>query len=57
MQLGRNLDALDGLVADRLGAARRKEELLRRLSTTLIGAQRLVAPGILVLESQLAAAL
>src|SRR5687767_10434780 len=28
--LDRNLDALDGLVAERLGAARRKEELLRR---------------------------
>lgn len=53
--LDRNLDALDGLVAERLGAARRKEELLRRLSTTLIGTQRLVAPGIFVLESRLAA--
>src|SRR4051812_14610201 len=41
--LDRNLDALNGLVAERLGAARRKEELLRRLSTSLIGAQRLVA--------------
>ena len=54
--LDRNLDALNELVAERLGAARRKEELLRRLSTTLIGAQRLVSPGIMVLEAQLAAA-
>jgi adenylate cyclase len=53
--LDRNLDALDGLVAERLSAARRKDELLRRLSTTLIGAHRLVAPGILVLESKLGA--
>ena len=36
--LDRNLDALKGLVAERLAAARRKEELQRRLSTTLIGA-------------------
>jgi adenylate cyclase len=54
--LDRNLDALNGLVAERLGAARRKDELLRRLSTALIGAQRLVAPGLLVVESQLSAA-
>src|SRR5262245_8097347 len=54
--LDRNLDALNGLVAERLGAARRKEELQRRLSTTLIGAQRLVDPGILVLNYRLAAA-
>jgi adenylate cyclase len=54
--LDRNLDALNGLVAERLGAARRKEELQRRLSTTLIGAQRLVDPGILVLNYKLAAA-
>jgi signal transduction histidine kinase len=54
--LDRNLDALTGLVAERLAAARRKEELQRRLSTTLIGAQRLVDPGILVLKYQLAAA-
>ena len=53
--LGRNLDALDGLVAERLASARRKEDLLRRLSTTIVGAQRLVTPGILVLDSQLAA--
>src|SRR5918995_478880 len=33
--LGHNLEALDGLVAERLGAARRNEELRRRLSTTL----------------------
>jgi signal transduction histidine kinase/CheY-like chemotaxis protein len=53
--LGRNLDALDRLVADRLATARAKGTLLSRLSTTVIGAQRLVTPGILVLDSQLAA--
>jgi signal transduction histidine kinase len=55
-ELSRNLDALDALVAERLEAAGRKDDLLRRLSTAIIGAQRLVAPGILVLDSQLATA-
>jgi hypothetical protein len=53
--LGRNLDELDRLVAERLATARAKGVLLSRLSTTIIGAQRLVTPGILVLDSQLAA--
>ncbi|MEK0083822.1 ATP-binding protein [Benzoatithermus flavus] len=53
--LGRNLDALDALVAERLASAGHKEELLRRLSAAIVGAQRLVTPGILVLDSELAA--
>uniref|UniRef100_UPI0017815549 PAS-domain containing protein n=1 Tax=Mesorhizobium mediterraneum TaxID=43617 RepID=UPI0017815549 len=50
----RNLDALDDLVATRLAVVARKKELLRRLSATTIAGQRLVAPGILVMNSRLA---
>jgi adenylate cyclase len=53
--LGSNLNALDGLVAERLATAQTKAKLLRRLSTTVVGTHRLVAPGILVLDSQIAA--
>jgi adenylate cyclase len=53
--LGHNLEALDRLVADRLAITRVKEALLSRLSSAVIGAQRLVTPGILVLDAQLAA--
>jgi signal transduction histidine kinase/HAMP domain-containing protein len=52
--LRRNLTALDGLVAARLEVAERKEQLLRRLSGTNIATQRLVAPGVLVMDSKLA---
>ncbi|CAN7309221.1 PAS-domain containing protein [Pararhizobium sp. LjRoot238] len=52
--LRRNLDALDGLVATRLTVVARKEELLRRLSATTIAGQRLLAAGILVMNSKLA---
>ena len=52
--LQRNLTALDGLVASRLEVAERKEQLLRRLSGTNIATQRLVAPGVLVMDSKLA---
>lgn len=52
--LRHNLDALDDLVATRLAVVARKEELLRRLSATTIAGQRLVAPGILVMNSRLA---
>ena len=53
--LQRNLTALDALVASRLAiAAERKEQLLRKLSGTNIATQRLVAPGILVMDSKLA---
>jgi adenylate cyclase len=51
--LGRNLEALDALVARRLEIAARREELLRQLSATNIATQRLVAPGILVMESKI----
>ncbi len=50
----RNLKELDYLVAARLDVVARKEELLRRLSTTTTGSQRLVAAGILVMNSKLA---
>jgi HAMP domain-containing protein len=53
-RLGRNLDALDGLLAERLATAKTKAKLLNRLSTTVVGTNRLVAPGILVLDSQIA---
>jgi adenylate cyclase len=53
--LGSNLDALDKLVAERLATAQTKAKLLSRLSTTVVSAHRLVAPGILVLDSQIAA--
>jgi signal transduction histidine kinase len=52
--LGSNLDALDGLLAERLATAQTKAKLLSRLSTTVVGTTRLVAPGILVLDSQIA---
>ncbi|MER8499089.1 PAS-domain containing protein [Mesorhizobium sp. M1312] len=51
--LRRNLDALDDLVAARLSVVARKEDLLRLLSATTNAGQRLVAPGILVLNSKL----
>ena len=52
--LERNLAALDALVAARLELAERKEQLLRKLSGTNIATQRLVAPGVLVMDSKLA---
>ena len=52
IRLRRNLDALDDLVAARLAVVARKEELLRRLSATTNASQRLVAPGILVMNSK-----
>ena len=50
--LRRNLKALDDLVAARLDVVARKEELLRRLSATTNASQRLVAAGILVMNSK-----
>ncbi len=50
--LRRNLDALDALVAARIAVVAHKEELLRRLSATTNASQRLVAPGILVMNSK-----
>ncbi len=52
--LQRNLAALDALVAKRLEVAEHKEALLNKLTGTNIAAQRLVAPGILVMGSKLA---
>jgi signal transduction histidine kinase len=52
--LGSNLDALDGLLAERLATAQTKAKLLSRLSTTVVGSNRLVAPSILLLDSQIA---
>ena len=42
--LGSNLDALDKLVTEKLATAQKKAKLLNRLSTTVIGINRLVAP-------------
>ena len=53
--LGSNLDALDKVVAEKLATAQKKAKLLNRLSTTVIGIDRLVAPAVLVLDSELAA--
>jgi hypothetical protein len=47
-----NLEALDGVVSSRLAAVTRKEDLLRRLSSTASASQRLVAPAILVMNSK-----
>jgi adenylate cyclase len=52
--LERNLAAIDPLIASRLEVAERKEQLLRKLSGTSIATQRLVAPGVLVMDSKLA---
>jgi adenylate cyclase len=53
--LRRNLTALDRLVARRLDVSERKDVLLRRLSNATVAAQRLVAPGIVVMDSRIAA--
>jgi adenylate cyclase len=53
--LRRNLDALEALVARRLSVADRKDELVQRLSGTMTTAQRVVAPGILVMDTKIAA--
>ena len=52
IQLRRNLNALDELVAARLTVVARKYELLRDLSATTNASQRLVAPGLLVMSSK-----
>ena len=50
--LRRNFEALDGIVATRLSATARKEELMRHLSTTVNASQRLITPAILVMNSK-----
>ncbi|MCK5364993.1 MAG: guanylyl cyclase, partial [Gammaproteobacteria bacterium] len=52
-QLRANLDALDALVAGRLEAGEHKSELLSRLLRTLNAAQRLITPGLMVVEGDL----
>jgi adenylate cyclase len=51
--LQRNFFALDALIANRLAIADRREQLLQQLSSTNIATQRLVAPGILVMDSKI----
>ncbi len=50
--LRHNLSALDSVVAARLGVVARRAELLRRLSVATTSTQRLVAAGILVMNSK-----
>jgi adenylate cyclase len=50
--LRHNLNALDDLVATRLLVVARKDELLRKLSAATNACQRLVASGILVMNSK-----
>jgi adenylate cyclase len=50
--LRRNLNALETVVAHRLGAVSLKAELFRRLSAATAASQRLVASGILVMNSK-----
>jgi class 3 adenylate cyclase/PAS domain-containing protein len=52
--LRRNLEALDDVVAARLGVVTRKQGLLRQLSETTYASQRLVAAGLLVMNSRIA---
>ncbi len=52
--LRRNLGALDALIANRLAVAARKQARLGDLADTNVATQRLVAPGILVMESKIA---
>ena len=50
--LRRNLAALDGLMAQRLDIAARRQARLDQLSSTTIATMRLLAPGILVMDSK-----
>jgi adenylate cyclase len=52
-QLRSNLDGLNALIADRLTARDHKKALLRRLGDTHRDTQRLLSPGLLVIESSL----
>jgi class 3 adenylate cyclase len=52
-QLRANLDGLDALIAKRLTARDHKTALLRRLRDTHRGIQRMLRPGLLVVESGL----
>ena len=48
-----NLEELNELVADQLRLGDEKELLLRQLSRTNIGVQRMLAPGILVMDAKI----
>jgi PAS domain S-box-containing protein len=50
-----SLDRLDALVARRIEVADRKDNLIRRLSGAAVTAQRLIGPGVLVMDSKTAA--
>ena len=52
-QLRANLDGLDALIAERLATSNRKTVLLRRLGETHRGTQRLLGPGLLLVEAGL----
>src|SRR5262249_23468983 len=52
-QLRPNLDSLGALITERLTAADNKAKLLGRLVTTHQNTQRLLGPGLLVVESSL----
>jgi signal transduction histidine kinase/HAMP domain-containing protein len=54
-ELRQNLTALAGLVAGRISVSEQKESLLRRLSNATVGAQRLVEPANVLLDSRIAA--
>ncbi|MEM7024459.1 MAG: MCP four helix bundle domain-containing protein, partial [Pseudomonadota bacterium] len=51
--LDANLISVDGLIQERLEIAARKSDLLRRLSSNTRTAQRLVEPGVLLVNSKL----
>jgi PAS domain S-box-containing protein len=50
-----SLDRLDALVARRIELADRKDKLIQRLSVAAVTAQRLIGPGVLVMDSKTAA--
>jgi adenylate cyclase len=52
-RLGENLTALDTLVSNRLAASMHKNAILGNLSTTNRGAQRVLMPGISVMDAKL----
>jgi adenylate cyclase len=52
-ELRANLDSLHTLIAERLATSNRKTALLRRLGETHRDTQRLLGPGILLIESSL----
>jgi len=51
-RLGENLKALDSLVAERLAAGDRKRGILKQLSQTYTAVQRVLSPGIMVMDAK-----